>query len=265
MVGPAEQGHKPRAAVTVVLGASNVARHLPMVVQRARRLERGPHAILVAAGRGRSFGVTASFLGRALPAIEASGLWARFEQEAAGGGPVRALISDVGNDILYGATPDEIAAWVERALLRLRERGARTIVAGLPRARLERLSRATFDFWKRVFFPGRRLDFDTAQAAIEAVDLRLRELARAFGAAHVEPAGEWYGLDPIHVRARSARAAWDALLADWGPAVWSPPAAPLAALRLLAARAERGAFLGRPWLRRGPVASFAEGTRVHCF
>ena len=84
----------------VALGASNLTRGLQTVVSTARTAW-GPDVQVVAAlGHGRSYGATSAFLVRRLPGILRSGLWA--ELESAPAVPTKALVTDVGNDILYG-------------------------------------------------------------------------------------------------------------------------------------------------------------------
>ena len=109
----------------VLLGASNLSFGLHRVVARAAAaVAHGdgdvPLDVLVAGGFGRSFGRRSYFLWRGLPAIRSCGLWDALAEWEPGG---RGLITDVGNDILYGEEPDTILEWVTDCLDRLQERG----------------------------------------------------------------------------------------------------------------------------------------------
>jgi hypothetical protein len=57
--------------------------------------------------------------------------------------PTRALVTDVGNDILYGFSAEQTPTWVEEAVSRL-QRVTRDIIDGPSSASIRRLSQARF-------------------------------------------------------------------------------------------------------------------------
>lgn len=264
----------------VVLGASNVARALPWVVSGARAAVGRPVDLLVATGRGRSFGAWAGILGLARPGIVDCGLWRALD---AGRGPLDALVTDVGNDVLYGSSAGTIARWVETCLARLREREPRTLVlSGLPIERLRELGPREFRFWRRVFYPARRLRYADVLATVEELHARLGELARSFDAEWIVPPRRWYGLDPVHVPRARFPEAWGSWLAPFGGSSESaglpgqpPPRSPLGPacprpglglrLGLARARSERIRCLGRPWTAEQPSARLPDGTTLGLF
>src|SRR5262245_13017732 len=129
----------PRA---IFLGASNLTLGFATAVEAARSLLGGPLEVLAALGHGRSYGVESRVLLRALPAIEACGLWPELERRAAA--PAYALITDVGNDIGYGFPAPAVAGWVERCLERLAAAGARVTITCLPEASLRAVGPVRF-------------------------------------------------------------------------------------------------------------------------
>ena len=196
----------------VLLGASNLTRGLPTALAMAgTRLGPGSIDVLVAAGHGRSYGRWSRVFVRGLPAILDCGLWPAL---AAAGRPSHALLTDIGNDIAYGAEPAELAGWVDACLARLT--GVRAIVTLLPVARLARLAPWQYHLFKAVIFPGRRLPFRLFHARLAEVNARLGDLAARHRASVVEPPADWYGADPIHVARDRQAAAWDAMLSAWG-------------------------------------------------
>ena len=202
------------ASRVVLLGASNLTMGLPIVLGAARsRLGPGPLEVFVAAGHGRSYGRWSRALVRGLPAIRECGLWAALDQR---GAPTHALVTDIGNDIAYGATPAELAGWIEGCLARLAGQSARPIVTLLPAASLARLPRWQYHVFKTALFPGRRLPFPLFQARLAEANARLTELAARHDAVVVAPPGEWYGSDAIHLAARRRAAAWQTILGSWG-------------------------------------------------
>src|SRR5262249_48210012 len=129
-------GPAPRPAMldalrrVIALGASNLTRGLPALVSTARELGGARGRGVAAPGPGRSYGARSRVLARSLPGILHSGLWTRLESLPAV--PARGLITDVGNDILYGSPPEEVLAWVEECVSRLRRYTTDIVLTGLP-------------------------------------------------------------------------------------------------------------------------------------
>jgi hypothetical protein len=198
--------------VGVVVGASNVSRGIGRVVAAAATALGGRADLHVAAGRGRSFGLDSRVVVRTLPSVLASSLWRTLEAT-----PVaHALITDVGNDLMYGQSPDTVLAWVDAAAARLRAHGARLTLVRLPMFRLRRLHPFGYECMRALLFP-RHVRFSWAEALrrAECVDQGLAELACRHGASVVVPEEVWYGVDPIHIRRAAAAAAWQHIFAAW--------------------------------------------------
>jgi len=190
----------------IVLGASNVARGLGTAYCTVRAVCREPLDFLVAAGHGRSFGQESSYFGRVLPGILDCGLWPSVSQLP--GRAVTALITDVGNDLAYGVSPATIEGWVDECLLRLAELRAATILTQLPLESLTRLGPRRFRFFRRLLFPRATFELADILAMVAEMNERLREVASRHGATLLTPSGDWFGLDPIHIRRRSSVVAW---------------------------------------------------------
>ena len=141
------------------------------------------------------------------------GLWPALDR---GGPPTHALVTDIGNDIGYGATPAELAGWVEACLRRVAGRGVRPIVTLLPAASLGRLPRWQYHVFKTLLFPGRRLPFPVLQERLADANARLTELAARHGAVVVAPPAEWFRADAIHFAGPRRAAAWHTILGSWG-------------------------------------------------
>jgi hypothetical protein len=198
----------------ILLGASNLKAALPTVLEGIRRKAAGPTEALVACGHGRSYGTWSRFLFvRRLPGIAGCGLWRALE----GRPPLRtlALITDVGNDLAYGAGVVEIAGWVEACLDRLAHHQAETVLTLLPLARLEKLSAWEVRLAASLLFPGRPAPWPGLLERAQELDARLRRMGRERGAHLVEPEAAWYGRDPIHLHRRARPGVWDRVLSLW--------------------------------------------------
>ena len=184
--------------------------------------------------------------------------------------PTTALVTDIGNDLLYGVTPDRLLEWVERCLDRLADAGAATIVTQLPVGSIERLGERRFQFFRRLFFPRSTLTLADAQAARSRNQRAARSPSAKSRKIPVIPvSASWYGFDPIHLKRRAKRDAW-----------------PDAARRVARRRANRSRLArrrcGRPpiwplWRRRNgrifgirrraaqPSGRFADGTTISLY
>jgi hypothetical protein len=200
----------------VLLGASNLRISLPWIVDRVRRRAGGPVETLAACGHGRSYGAWSRFLfGRRLPGIAGCGLWRELGRRPPL--PTFALVTDIGNDLAYGAGVVETAGWVETCLDRLAGQEAEIVMTLLPLARLERLSGLQVRLAAALLFPGRELPWPALLDRARDLDERLRRMGRERGAHLIEPAADWYGLDPIHLRRRRRREVWSQIVSPGIP------------------------------------------------
>jgi hypothetical protein len=124
-------------------------------------------------------------------------------------------MTDVGNDLLYGASPTTILSWVEECLQRLQELGAHLTIAGLPVASVLRMSGPRYHATRMLFFPSGGPDWPTMKQMVAELDSGLHELAKKYQGAAITPRQEWYGLDPIHVRRGHRLSAWQEILSAW--------------------------------------------------
>jgi hypothetical protein len=200
----------------VLLGASNVTRSFGTFVAAAQAAWAEPLAILAAHGHGRSYGTDWSrVMARKLPGIIHSELWQALQPSEADNRATFAIVTDIGNDILYEFDVPTIASWVEQCLDRLMAVSAQTVVTGLPVANIFGLSEIRYKFFRNLFMPGCSLSLrETADRAID-LDERVRKLASERGMHVSLPQREWYGLDPLHVRFRDYARVWHALIESW--------------------------------------------------
>ena len=197
----------------VVLGASNVSRGLSRLVAAVE--SRSPGAeLFVAAGHGRGYGVNTRVAARRLPSILASGLWRGLDRQ--GGEDSVALVTDVGNDLLYGLSVEQITSWVRESVRRLADRGATLAITRLPMAGIATVGRVRYRALRTFFVPGCRLSLADLKNATVRLDAELQAIARDFGAQVIEQPTHWYGFDTLHVRRRHLDDLWNAACSAWG-------------------------------------------------
>jgi hypothetical protein len=247
----------------VLLGASNLTRGIATVVETASRVWGRPLDVLAAFGHGRSFGLRRSVLGRELPGIIESGLWDALRRRSPA--PTAALVTDIGNDLLYEVPVPEIAGWLERCLDRLQHAGARVVMTSLPLRGIENLSNAKFLILRTIFFPGCRLCLEAVRERAFELERRLRDLTTGRGVLLVAHRAEWYGFDPIHIKLRHWAAAWRDILRPWAEAEAAPEPAPRSLRRWIYLRwlaPEQRWFFGREQRKLQPAGRLADGTAL---
>jgi hypothetical protein len=248
----------------VLLGASNLARGLSTAVEAARLAWGGPLDLLAALGHGRSYGQRSALLWRELPGIAECGLWEALARRPAA--PTAALVTDIGNDLLYDVPPAQIAAWVAACLDRLQRAGARVALTPLPLRAIGTLSPLRFLVLRSVLFPGCRLSFAAVRERGCDLDERVRALARARGIVPVEPRAEWYGFDPIHIKRGRLPEAWGAMMAPWSAAEPAPARGSLRRwLSLRRLTPERRWLFGREYCAVQPARRLPDGTALSLY
>ena len=249
----------------VALGASNLTRGLHTVVSTARGAW-GPQVEVVAAlGHGRSYGAQSKFAFRALPGILESGLWRHLASLPPI--PTRALITDVGNDIMYGFSAAQTLAWVAEAVERLQKftgDPGEVILTDLPLAGIRRLSPSKFMVLRSILFPSCRLSFEEILQTAEQVNDGLAMLAATRSVQFVRLNPEWYSVDPIHIRPSHWRPAWQEILGS-APAAGRNGGGRLEGLKLYFTLPERQWLFGREQYTPQAGMTLSSGGRVWLF
>lgn len=197
-------------ARVVALGASNLTRGFQSVVSAARSLWGPEVEVLAALGHGRSYGAPSLFIARTLPGILKSGLWAELERRPQM--TTRGLVTDVGNDILYGFSVERTLGWVEEVLVRLSRLTNDIVLTDLPLASVRRMSNLKYLAFRSVLVPNCRLSLAQVLDRAERVNDGLARLAERYHAKFFQLDPTWYGFDPIHVRPSLWRTAWRRIL-----------------------------------------------------
>lgn len=226
----------------------------------------GPIDLLVAAGHGRCYAGPGRFLGRILPAIPDCGLWDALE--GAQSTSTKALITDVGNDLMSGRSPTWIARRIEVCLARLSSLGADTLLTGLPMTNLTGLGSWRFRFFRSLLFPGRSLSLADVRQRARELDDHLAELAARYRTCLVEPDPDWFGLDGIHIRRSMRRRAWSEIVSRWWSAADPPEridASRTGKRRKTRFAPERSTIFGLPRRRTQPALGWTDGGTLSCY
>ena len=181
----------------VMLGASNLTLSLSTIIQLLQHRCGQPSDVLVAAGHGRSYGQFSQVLNRGLPGITASGLWSHLESSNTL--PTYAFLTDIGNDIPYGYTPEQILEWVGWCVEQLQRQSAHIVMTNIPMASIESLSEQRYTIIRSMLFPFSNLSKGEAVDRAREVHRGLIDIAASKNFELYEQEPVWFGPDGIHV------------------------------------------------------------------
>jgi hypothetical protein len=129
---------------------------------------------------------------------------------------VQALVTDIGNDLLYGFSVEQVAEWVRESLARLSARGATIAITRLPLASVARVGPLRYRALRTLYVPGCPLSLDALKDAVTRLDAEVVAAAAEHGATLLDQPGEWYGLDAMHVRRGCLDTLWHRACDAWG-------------------------------------------------
>src|SRR5262249_27599977 len=134
-----------------------------------------PVEIMAAIGHGRSYGQNSVVLGRKISGIFPCALWKDLQTRAPL--PTAALVTDIGNDLLYDVPIERIIEWIEGCLDRLAAVGANTVVTQLPMNSVDRVSAARYRLFRTLLFPKCTLSLSDVKRSAAQLNERLVEIA----------------------------------------------------------------------------------------
>lgn len=220
--------HTPPAVRAVLLGASNLTLAWPRIMRLLQSRFTGPLDIYTAQGLGRSYVCARSSMGlRQLPGILTSELWQALPSAEEQPTQTVGLLTDFGNDLLYGRRPEDIVQAAQTVVQRLREQfpECHLVVTRPPLHSVQTLGAWRFTISRTVLFPLSRLSLQDIKDMTQQLDAGLCQLAENQQLPLFQPRGEWYGIDPIHVRYPFQETAFAEMMALW-PDMSVPPESP---------------------------------------
>jgi hypothetical protein len=255
----------PRRRV-ILLGASNLVRSLATVVETVRLIWAEPVEIMAAIGHGRSYGQNSQVLGRKISGIFPCALWQDLQNRPPL--PTAALVTDVGNDLLYEVPVERLIEWVAGCLDRLAAVDANTIVTQLPMGSVREVTESKYRLFRALMFPKCSLSLSQVKGAATELNARLVEVAAERKISAILVSDAWYGFDPIHLKRSVKRTAWPEILSAWRSDA-APVAAPRSSLRRWIclhrlAPHERTIF-GRQQRCRQPSGRLDDGTTISLY
>ena len=211
--------HEEKRTLVVALGASNLSRGLSRLLKASRCCSSSAVDLIVAAGHGRSYGANSRIWKRSLPSILESGLWRSLDRLLRSGVSKNsqrlAVITDIGNDLLYGFSTEQLAEWLEEVIHRLQQQQFDIVITKLPVESIESVGPFRFRFLKTFFVPGCRQSLEEIKEQSRQVNDNIVHIAKKYQISVIEQPGSWYGLDAIHIRRSCLEDFWRRVVECW--------------------------------------------------
>lgn len=208
---------KTRSRV-ILLGASNLTLAWPRIMDQLQSRFAAPLDVYTANGMGRSYVCDRSgFAVRQLPGILCSGIWDALPSATPEQTQSVAILTDFGNDLLYGREPSDLVAAAEECIARLRnwDNNCHIVMTRPPVDSVNTLGWLRFTFSRFVLFPRSQLTLDGVRTKTLDLDRGLQEVAARLNVPIYQPHADWYGLDPIHVRWKYQSTAFGEMMNLW--------------------------------------------------
>ena len=192
----------------ILLGASNLTLGCaPLIQFLEHHLAPRPVHVVAAHGPGRAYHAYGGFLNAVYPPLNGGNWYPAAREYAREGGPVLALVTDIGNDILYGVSSEDIQESVGEVLDCLHELKAHTLLTCLPSYFENPVSPLAFYLIRTLLFPKSRTTPEEALTSVRSlnafVQARESQRIRVMG-----PLEEMRGCDKVHYSPLRAHEAW---------------------------------------------------------
>jgi hypothetical protein len=198
----------------VFLGASNLARGYSALAKCLTRcLVPHPVEFLRAMGPGRGYCAKGGVFNITYPPIGSCGILQSARERAEKSRKVVALITDIGNDIMYGVSLKEITACLASLFQELDALGAEVFVHPIPLDLSDDVTERQFRILRWIFYPKSNIGYEEAKEVVDAVNDFLRD--KAVGRVHLLPSlKDCTGTDKIHYSVFHSHRAWSRVAAE---------------------------------------------------
>jgi hypothetical protein len=190
------------------MGASNLARGYSALVNcLIHCLYPHPIEVLHAMGPGRGYFAEGGVFNVSYPPIVDSGIIDAARERQPDISKTLALITDIGNDIMYNVPAAKIIAGLHSIIQELDAMGTEVFVNPIPMVLERDVSERQYRILRRIFFPRSPVTHSGAADAVSKINIFLKEAAG--GRIHLLPsAKEYCGVDKIHYSMFHSHKAW---------------------------------------------------------
>jgi len=198
----------------VLLGASNLARSFYGLKRCIKRciLPR-PADFVHAMGPGRGYVIRGGIFNVTYPPILNCGILETARNKRKKNQPVVALITDIGNDIMYGASPEEIIAGLQYLLNTFDEFATNIFITSIPIDLKNDIGEFYFRILRQIFFPKSPAEYSQTSKTIEIVNQFILQSSNA-KISVIDDMQQFCGIDKIHYSLLKSHLAWSHIAGD---------------------------------------------------
>ncbi len=190
------------------MGASNLARgYRALAGSLGRRLAPHPVSCYAALGPGRGYVAPGGLWNIVYPPISECGLVDALRHRVMPGSRLVALLSDIGNDIMYDVPAGDILASVEKIIDDISCLDGSVVVTPIPLDIRHDVSEKVFHILRKAFYPRSQVTYDQAERAVIEINQRLFSL-RSPRVRVIEGMEAFRGFDKIHYAVLKNSEAW---------------------------------------------------------
>lgn len=198
----------------LLLGASNLARGYSLLNRHISKcLGDSNTEFLNALGPGRGFCARGGMFNFTYPPIQDCRILEAAEKKTNDARAV--LITDIGNDLMYGISADTLIECLDSLIERMLLWNAEIFLASIHVNMKKDVSPATFFILRFIFYPGSKVTYEETDSFITKVNSYLEEKARKNEKVHLITGMESYaGLDKIHYSMLKTHLAWSQVIEE---------------------------------------------------
>jgi hypothetical protein len=199
-----------KKSFVVMVGASNLTISLPVAIKLIMDFIEGPKSIFVAHGPGRSYLKRAGLPMFRFQGISICPLFDNLETATnnIAQAKIYALVTDIGDDLLYNQKPKNIAKGVEKVLNRLNNLGAEIAVTPPPMVSINNLSQKRYYFLRSFYYPFCHISYSEIMVNVSLLTNLINELCFKYKVKLLNQNPNWYGFDRIHLFGRFQKIAY---------------------------------------------------------
>ena len=192
----------------ILLGASNLSRgYFALSKHLKANLHPRKVEVLIASGPGRAYCASGGLLNVTYPPIQSSEIFEVARNKSECGYQVVSLVTDIGNDIMYGVSTEQVIETIRQVFVKLQSLNAKFFFTMLPITFEKEDHPILFRILSSLLFTRSTVTYDEATAGVKGVNQFLRDSAGKCGHL-INDMDRYVGFDKIHYGRLQAHNAW---------------------------------------------------------
>lgn len=210
-----EEASSDSLVLFLLMGASNLARGYSMLSHTlSKSLENKNSKFLNALGPGRAVCARGGMFNFTYSPIKDCRVIEKAEKETKKASRTAVLITDIGNDLMYGISADTLIENLDEMINRMLGWDADIFLTSIHVDLKRDVSPRTFLFLRFFFYPGSKVTYEETDSFVVKVNEYLKEKSEKNERVHlITGMGSFAGLDKIHYSLSKTHSAWS-LVAD---------------------------------------------------